>query len=496
MEKKLNVVRTIAVLLVIVLVCVIAFAGINARLLGVWVNKVADYSYGMEFDGYREFRFVLDESQEEKDVYVDDNGKYMGDPNDGTETSVTSTTVTEVVEDEKPELALPEVKDDKAEEDVDPAVKTARENTGYALEKRVIKVNEDSSITKENFDKTKRIIQERLETIPNYEYNIRMDSITGEMVIELPDNENIELEQSLILTKGLLEVIDHQTGVVLLDNSYIEEVSVISSETEDLSGVQVYMNIKLNEEGTKILKDVSNKYVATVDGAGQENIKYISVRLDGQNLISTYFGEEIVNGELNVPMGEPATEEATYNNIVNQLTRLNSIINGERLPLTYLLHQDSFVNSSITDEVLVIVKVILTVAIVVASIFMIVKHKLKGFILSIVSLGFVAVMDLVIRYMNITVTINSAIATIALIVMNYVYMFKILAGYKDNTLTKVVYKDVSKHYYLTIVPVIILATIFTFMSGVVINSIGVVLFWGLLVQALYNALVIRAFNVI
>ena len=126
----------------------------------------------------------------------------------------------------------------------------------------------------------------------------------------------------------------------------------------------------------------------------------------------------------------------------------------------------------------------MTVAIVVASIVMIVKYKLKGFILSIVSLGFVAVMDLVIRYMNITVTINSAIATIALIVMNYVYMFKILAGYKDNTLTKVVYKDVSKHYYLTIVPVIILAIIFTFMSGVVINSIGVVLFWGLLVQAL------------
>mgnify|MGYP003292720510 CR=1 FL=1 len=39
---------------------------------------------------------------------------------------------------------------------------------------------------------TKKIIQERLETIPGYEYNIRMDDITGEMLVEVPDDENIE----------------------------------------------------------------------------------------------------------------------------------------------------------------------------------------------------------------------------------------------------------------------------------------------------------------
>ena len=80
----------------------------------------------------------------------------------------------------------------------------------------------------------------------------------ADMVVELPENDNIELEQSLILTKGLVEVIDTQTGVVLLDNSDFVHVDAIASELEDLSGVQVYMNIQLNEEGTKILKKMSN----------------------------------------------------------------------------------------------------------------------------------------------------------------------------------------------------------------------------------------------
>jgi hypothetical protein len=127
---------------------------------------------------------------------------------------------------------------------------------------------------------------------------------------------------------------------------------------------------------------------------------------------------------------------------------------------------------------------------------MIIKYKFKGFALAILSVGFVALVDLAIRGMQITLTINSLIAAVSIVIMNYVYMFKILKGYKDNTITKVVYSEVSKKYYLSIVPVIILAVIFTFMSGVVINSIGVVLFWGLLVQALYNALTIRVFNVI
>ncbi len=485
MEKKIKVVRTIAVLLVIVLLSVIAFAGINKQFLGVWVNIVEDYKLGMELDGYRELRFELDSSTVDTEVYVDKDGNVVGKPEDGTET-VGTTGIT---------LETDATKKDEEKQN-DDAANAARVATGYAVEKRTLKENEDSVVTKENFDLTKKIIQERLETIPGYEYNIRMDDITGEMLVEVPDDENIELEKSLILTKGRIDVVDHQTGVVLLDNSDIKEVSGVTSELEDGSGVQIYMSIQANEEGTKKLAEISKKYMQTVDGQGTASTKYVTVRLDGQVLVTTYFGEEIPNGQLNVPMGEPATDEATFNEMSEQLNRLTNIINGKQLPLVYALTGDNYIASEITDEIVMIIKVVFWTAIVILSAYMIAKYKLKGFKLAVISVGYIAILSLLLRYTQITMTLNALIAFALVVVINYIFSLKILNGFNDNTLTKVVYRNVSKDLYIALVPVMILAVIFTCMNGIIITSIGMVLFWGILVQALYNALVIRALDVI
>lgn len=485
MEKNIKVVRTIAVLLVIVLLSVIAFAGINKQFLGVWVDIVEDYKLGMELDGYRELRFELDASTVDTEVYVDKDGNVVGKPEDGTET-VGTTGIT---------LETDATKKDEEKQNND-AANAARVATGYAVEERTLKENEDSVVTKENFDLTKKIIQERLETIPGYEYNIRMDDITGEMLVEVPDDENIELEKSLILTKGRIDVVDHQTGVVLLDNSDIKEVSGITSELEDGSGVQLYMSIQANEEGTKKLAEISKKYMQTVDGQGTASTKYVTVRLDGQVLVTTYFGEEIPNGQLNVPMGEPATDEATFNEMIEQFDRLTNIINGKQLPLVYVLTGDNYIASEITDEIVMIIKVVFWTAIVILSAYMIAKYKLKGFKLAVISVGYIAILSLLLRYTQITMTLNALIAFALVVVINYIFSLKILNGFNDNTLTKVVYRNVSKDLYIALVPVMILAVIFTCMNGIIITSIGMVLFWGLLVQALYNALVIRALDVI
>lgn len=485
MEKNLKVVRTIAVLLLIVLLSVIAFCGINEKFLGVWLNVVEDYKYGMEFDGYRELRFVLDSTTEETEVYVDKDGNVVGKPEDGTNTVGTSGITLETDATKKEE-----------NKQTDDAANAARVATGYAVETRTLKENEDSVVTKENFDLTKKIIQERLETIPGYEYNIRMDDITGEMLVEVPDNDNIELEKSLILTKGRIDVIDHQTGVVLLNNSDFAEVSQVTSELEDGSGVQIFMSIQANEEGTKKIAELSKAYRETVDGQGNATSKYVTVRLDGQTLVTTYFSEDIPNGQLNIPMGEPATDEATYNEMVEQLDRLINIINGKQLPLVYALTADNFIESEITDEVIMTAKVVFWTAVVIASAYMIAKYKLKGLKLAIISVGYIAIFSLILRYAQITITLDSLVAFVLLVVINYIFSLKILNGFNDNTLTKVVYRNVSKDIYIALVPVMILAVIFSCMSGAIITSIGMVLFWGLFIQALYNALVIRALDVI
>ena len=49
-------------------------------------------------------------------------------------------------------------------------------------------------------------------------------------------------------------------------------------------------------------------------------------------------------------------------------------------------------------------------------------------------------------------------------------------------------KETLKEIYLSIVPVCIIAVIFTFMIETVISSVGMTLFWGLLIQVILSLL--------
>ena len=73
-------------------------------------------------------------------------------------------------------------------------------------ETRTIKANPDEARTIDNFEKTKQIIQRRLDKIDFNEYNIRQNNITGELVVELPENDNVSLEEALITTPGKINI--------------------------------------------------------------------------------------------------------------------------------------------------------------------------------------------------------------------------------------------------------------------------------------------------
>ena len=86
------------------------------------------------------------------------------------------------------------------------------------------------------------------------------------------------------------------------------------------------------------------------------------------------------------------------------------------------------------------------------------------------------------------ITFNSLIALIGVVGINLLFSFKLLDNLKQSNDVKTVFVKTMKELYLAIIPVCIIAIIFTFMSGVVISSIGMVLFWGIAIQALYSAI--------
>lgn len=484
MEKVLKVVRTIAILLIVVLISVASFCGVYVQDIGIWKNVMPKYTLGMELEGVRELSFVLDDSEVTREVYVDDEGNYKGDVVQSmSETSAEAT-------------------------DASTEVDTSK----YKTESRLVKANPNELITIENLNKTKKIIQRRLEASDQYEYNIRQDSVTGAMVLEVPDDENVELKKALVLTQGRITIEDAENGYILVDDSNIKNATVTvqmlnsedveseetteeeheheAFENETYEYHQLYLVFEFDEEGSEIMKKISDEYIMTVDDTGAQTAKQVAIKFDEETLIETYFGETLEDGAVQIPIGEPISDHEEYYQAGSSLQTICDIINDERLPLSYVLSSDNYVQSSITDNTLVIMNVIIAAVIFAVSIYMIIKYKLNGLKQAILSVGYVAVLLWVVRAVGVTLTVNSLIACGVVILINYIFGMKFLKYVKDGKSNKESLKLALKELYLSIVPVCVIAVIMLFMSSLIISSMGMMLFWGLLVQVLFSVLVL------
>lgn len=475
MKKVLKINKTLIVLGIIILISIVSFLGLYEKTNGVWSNLLPNYNLGTDLNGYRELHFTLDTAEEEKEVYVDDDGNILGFVEDG-QNSKQDTSVSLVQENENSGTEV-----------------SQEENSEYKTENRTVKANEDSDKTIENFELSKQIIQKRLKTLTEFEYNIRVDSITGDLVLEAQDDENLSTAESLITSKGKFDIIDYQTGIVLLDKAELSSVNTLSNYEE--GGYQLYLQITLNNNGKDKLSEISKKYVETTNEAGESSTEYIAVRFEGQTLLSTYFGEEITNGVLTIPIGNLTTDQTEYSEILEQANRIANILNEEELPLQYTLTSDNYIKSEITDEVIFTAKIVVALAILVISAILIVKFKLNGVILSITSIGYIAITALLIRYANVKITLNSIYSLIICIALNYVFIITLLNKLKEQNL-KIAFVQAMKEYYLLIIPVIVISVIFTFATSVAVSSIGMTLFWGLLVGLVYNWLVVLVLKLV
>ena len=74
--KKLT---TIIFCLIAIMCIVIGFIGIYFPIQGKSVNLVPEFSLGTDLNGVMEYRFLPDDTEEEKNVYVDKNGNIKGE---------------------------------------------------------------------------------------------------------------------------------------------------------------------------------------------------------------------------------------------------------------------------------------------------------------------------------------------------------------------------------------------------------------------------------
>ncbi len=379
----------------------------------------------------------------------------------------------------------------------------------YSKQNVVLKENED--ITKENCQKVKKILEGRLKNLGVEDYSIRQNENTGDIVIELAENMETDTTIQYLLLKGDFEIKDTEEGTLLMDRSDIDSVS-IAYGSDETGTVIVYLDIKFNKEGANKLAEMSKNYLdgmmhthdeeektednnesSEEDEEGHEHQKTVTISMEGQTFKTTYFGEEMNNGELTISLGSGKTNEEVYE-YVKQGQVFVALLNNGQMPLEYTAENSEYISANISKTSLEIaIGVLLAVAIIII-IYLIIRYKINGLIGGMSIIATAGLLLLMIRYTGTTISIGTISAMLILLIIDAYFINKILKAIKENASEENV-KYTSYAVYLQnmniIIVFLIIAVVFTFMPEVQVFSIGMTLFYGIVSLMISNLILMR-----
>ena len=86
-------------------------------------------------------------------------------------------------------------------------------------------------------------------------------------------------------------------------------------------------------------------------------------------------------------------------------------------------------------------------------------------------------------------SVSSMVAFVGFMIINFVFMIMYLN--KLSNLKEKAYRETLKSFYSIMFPIIVIAFVFTFWVNVTVTGFGSVLFWGLLLQIIFNTIIVK-----
>lgn len=441
--KAHKIITITTIILAIIIISIASFEGVYKLKEYKVVNVVPDYLLSMEFKNSRVANFIVSDEVSETKIY-DKDGNEVTEEQEGIEYT---------------------------------------EENGYKTVET--KVNSEESLNVSNYKLSKKIIEKRLKDIKAEQYTIKLDESNGKIQLEIPENEDTDEILAVLAQKGVFELQDSETKEVLLNNSNIKNAAVVYGQTE--SGVSVYLQIKFDKEGTSKLEEISKKYIKTTEQqtneAGEtedkEVTKEVSIVFDGQEYRSTYFGDTISDGTLNVAMGS-GKDSASVENYVLVANELKAILNSGILPIQYEISENT-VSPRITTENIKIAAYVVLAIFAISLIYFIFKLKFKGILAAVLQIGYVALLLLTLRYTNVVISLEGIVGIMVGIILNYMFIYFAFRNIEDDYV-----KGTMAKFAIKLIPIYIIAIVFTFNRLTNIASLGMTLVWGLIILYLYN----------
>ena len=481
-------IKLLTMTLAIILVTAVAFFGVYIPVQNRMEDKVEGYSYAMDLKGGRNIRLIVDTSN--KTEVKDSEGNEVEDADNLTDEEITQ--------------------------------------NGYTKEE--VPTNSQDVLTYDNYKKSKDIIEKRLSKLGVDNYIVKLDDKTGDILIEIPENDNTDSVISNIGTTGKFEIVDSKTKEVLMDNNDIKSARVMygSNNTSTTSaGTTVYLEIEFNKDGAQKLENISNDYkkqnttnetnttnvtnetnttentnttneTNTDSTESTEEQKEITMLIDDEEIMTTSFDEALETGKLQLSIGSATTDQKTLQNYINQASSMAVVLDNGNMPVVYTVDENKYIISDITQNELNIVLYVMVGLVAIALIVLIIRYKTNGLALAISYVGLASIFLLLIRYANVVLSIEGIFGIAMVLILNYIFSNKLLVKLKKEkdvgkeTVNKQL-KETYKEFFIRIIPICIAVITFCFITWEPISSFGMIMFWGIALIAVYNSIVTNLF---
>lgn len=479
-------VKILTIALAILLVTLIAFGGVYIQTQNRMENKVKDYELGRELKSQRVIELKIKESSSDSENSSSDEST-DADSSEETEKSEETTT--------------------------------------------------DTELTEKDYENAQKVMEKRLKALGAQDYTISLDKENGTVRVELAENDNVDMYIYYLYASQKITIKDTDSKDILLNDEMIKGAKY--SYTSDSKGAyQVYEEIELTKDGQAKLNELLNDYaLLATDVTEIENAKKASEsestktestsekntesteNTDEQNTESTetkstteetssnseitkktaklyvndttYDISKIEKGKITVKIGASSSNTTSVNNNISKAAEIAMLENAGKLPADYEVDTNRYEYSSITQKEIIYFAIVMIAILVITLLVYCVIYKKSGILASISFVGFVASFSLLIRYTNVAISIEGISAIIIVMIINLIINREILSKTKKMNLVNEAVKSTYKNIYLKLIPVGILTIVFCLSKWESLSSFGMIMFWGLVLTAIYNVIVTR-----
>ena len=156
------------------------------------------------------------------------------------------------------------------------------------------------------------------------------------------------------------------------------------------------------------------------------------------------------------------------------------------MPLKYKVTENRYIASEIKTSTIRNILIVVAVVFALLLVYMVVKYKFRGILAAISYMAFVSLYLLLLREFNVTIAMEGIIGGIIVLALNYIINMRLIKT-KDNKEYYKTYLDI----IMKLIPVFALSIAFVFIPVIALSSLGMVMFWGIVLSLIYNVAITK-----